>query len=97
MTPLSNELSDNLNYLDESSETIDHTLELQNFQRANIIQTLSQVCPQLKIDNHPVASKYIESSLNDPEDLLWSSEYIRQSQYLLQIVRCNNNKCCKLR
>ncbi|CAF4527992.1 unnamed protein product [Rotaria sp. Silwood2] len=33
--------------------------------------------------------------VNEPENLLWSSEHIRQSQYLLQIVRCNNNKCCK--
>ncbi|CAF4429663.1 unnamed protein product, partial [Adineta steineri] len=52
------------------------------------------------IDNHPVVSKYIEPPLNDsedlnePENLLWSSKHIRQSQYLLQIIRCTDNKCC---
>ena len=43
-----------------------------------------------------MVSKYIELSLNgsevitEPEDLLWSSEHIRQSQYLLQIIRYTN-------
>ncbi|CAF3189066.1 unnamed protein product [Rotaria sp. Silwood2] len=98
MAPLSHELSVlPYNYygndLDESGKTIDHALELRNFQRP--------VWSQLKIDNHPVVSKYIKPLLddaevvNEPENLLWSSEHIRQSQYLLQIVRCNNSKCCK--
>ncbi|CAF3383930.1 unnamed protein product, partial [Rotaria sp. Silwood2] len=43
-----------------------------------------------------VAVRYDDAEVvNEPENLLWSSEHIRQSQYLLQIVRCNNNKCCK--
>ncbi|CAF3483859.1 unnamed protein product, partial [Rotaria sp. Silwood2] len=90
MAPLSHELSVlPYNYygndLDESGKTIDHALELRNFQRP--------VWSQLKIDNHPVVSKYIKPLLddaevvNEPENLLWSSEHIRQSQYLLQIVR----------
>ncbi|CAF1219869.1 unnamed protein product [Rotaria magnacalcarata] len=90
------------NHLDDSGKTIDDALERRNFQRAG--EALSQIWAQLKIDNHPVVSRYIKPLIDNPaatpcvnecEHLLWASEHIHQSQYLLQVVRCNNTKCCK--
>ncbi|CAF4855542.1 unnamed protein product, partial [Rotaria socialis] len=109
MAPLSHELSGLIlpydyygNHLDDSGKTIDDALERRNFQRAG--EAFSQIWAQLKIDNHPVVSRYIKPLIDNPaatpcvnecEHLLWASEHIHQSQYLLQVVRCNNTKCCK--
>jgi hypothetical protein len=62
---------------------------------------------ELTIDSYPVVCQYIEpvdkndlSSARNANtlDLHWLQAHVRQSQYLLQIIKCNDLKCCsKLR
>ncbi len=58
---------------------------------------------ELTIDSYSVTCQYIEpvdkkdsSSSLDPNtlDLKWLRVHVRQSQYLLQIVKCDDLKCC---
>nr|CAH7729764.1 unnamed protein product [Callosobruchus chinensis] len=45
-------------------------------------------------------AKYVEADEQDvPEfpDIKWYSEHVRESQYLLQIVKCKNTECCRPR
>ncbi|CAF3540905.1 unnamed protein product [Rotaria socialis] len=48
-------------------------------------EALSRIWSQLKIDSHPVVSRYIKPLIDNPTG----------SQYLLQVVRCNKKKCSK--
>ncbi|CAF1397769.1 unnamed protein product, partial [Didymodactylos carnosus] len=104
MAPLSHELSVLLhdhfgNHLNGKGETVDKVLEIRNFERAG--ETLAEVWSQLKTDDHPVVAMYVKPPIDKPstiickENLLWTSTHVRQSQYLLQIVRCDDRSCCK--
>ncbi|CAF3921937.1 unnamed protein product [Rotaria sp. Silwood1] len=108
MAPLSNELAGLIlphdyfgTHLDDNGNTVDEQLEIRNFKRAG--ECLAEVWNELTIDSYPVACQYVEpvdkkdssSSLNaNTIDLHWLQIHVRQSQYLLQIIKCNNLKCC---
>ncbi|CAF1269054.1 unnamed protein product, partial [Didymodactylos carnosus] len=106
MAPLSHELAGLIlpydhygNHLDSAGKTIDDSLEIRNFERAG--ETLAEIWSQMKIDGHPVTARYVKPPIDDTthlemkEDLVWRSKHVRQSQYLLQVVRCHDLSCCK--
>ncbi|XP_072036005.1 uncharacterized protein [Amphiura filiformis] len=87
-------------HLDEHGHCIDDTLEKENFKAAG--ETLSEVWSEASFESHPIIAKYVEPS-DEPEgrrwegvnhDERWKAEHVRQSQYCLQIVRCDNDVCC---
>ncbi|CAF4013950.1 unnamed protein product [Rotaria magnacalcarata] len=88
-------------HLDNGGNTIDTELEIRNFKRAG--NCLAEVWGELTIDSYPVVCQYVEpvdkkdlsSALNaNALDLHWLQAHVRQSQYLLQIIKCNDLKCC---
>lgn len=104
MAPLSHELSGIIlshdhfgSHLDSRGRTIDEELEKKNFKYAGEI--LSETWNELQIDNYPVVATYVDpSNENEPEgveiDPTWYQQHVRESQYLLQIVKCNDSSCC---
>ena len=100
MAPLSRELAGLIlphdkygSHLDDSGHTTDTDLEKLNFKHAG--QTLAEVW-NIKIDSYPVTAEYIEPKGIKPPavDRKWAANHVRQSQYLLQIVRCDDRSCC---
>ena len=82
-------------HLDHSNKTIDEELELQNFEYAGEI--LAELWSKMVIDGHPIVAKFIkdppsEVSIIKSEE--WRANHVRQSQYLLQIVKCTDVACC---
>lgn len=83
-----------------SRRTIDDELERKNFQAAAGV--LSQVFSNVKIDGYEVVSLAIDpqeseipaSSLIQKNEL-WISKHVRSAQYFLQIVKCEDDSCCK--
>lgn len=74
-------------------------LSKKNFERAG--EVLAEIWSEIEIDSHPVIAEYIkpEKSSLDEQDLmikdeLWVSRHVQTSQYFLQIVKCDNVKCC---
>ncbi|KAG5871558.1 hypothetical protein JTB14_012825 [Gonioctena quinquepunctata] len=60
---------------------------------------LAEVWSSMEINGYHVTAKCIgtgEQDLNFP-DIKWYSEHVRESQYLLQIVKCRNTECCRPR
>ncbi|GBP00285.1 hypothetical protein EVAR_885_1 [Eumeta japonica] len=108
MAPLSRELTgvvlkhDNFgSHLDSSNKTTDLDLEKRNFESAGTV--LSNIWSQLVIDGYPVVAKYImptETRLDVEQakvlkrDVIWYANHVRESQYLLQIVKCEVVSCC---
>ncbi|CAF3458262.1 unnamed protein product, partial [Rotaria sp. Silwood2] len=61
------------------------------------LEVLSEVWSQTLIDQYPVIASYVPpTTLLMPDDASeeWKSIHVRQSQYCLQIVRCDNVMCC---
>ncbi|KAJ8680486.1 hypothetical protein QAD02_016273 [Eretmocerus hayati] len=62
------------------------------------IWTLAQVWSDISIDDYPVVAVHAgETSVADePEevDMDWYDVHVRESQYLLQVVKCNDRDCC---
>ena len=85
-------------HLDGSNKTIDETLEKKNFAAAGNI--LAEVWSETVIDSHPVVASYIIPPVNERAVLTfgqseaWKAKHVRQSQYMLQIVKCTDEKCC---
>ncbi|XP_060801623.1 uncharacterized protein LOC106141435 [Amyelois transitella] len=105
MAPLSRELSGLIlphdsygTHLDEQGRTKDHDLEKMNFQKAG--EVLAEVWNNMVIDGHDVVAEYLkpddtaESFVPDLPSLQWYSEHVRESQYLLQVVKCDDRACC---
>ncbi|GBP40219.1 hypothetical protein EVAR_37620_1 [Eumeta japonica] len=105
MAPLSRELSGLIlphdscgTHLDERGRTIDHDLEKNNFQKAG--EVLAEVWNYVVIDNHCVVAEFVEpddiaeSSVPDMPSPQWYTEHVRESQYFLQIVKCDDRVCC---
>jgi hypothetical protein len=103
MAPLSHDLSGLIlrhdrcgTHLNEKGETIDIELEKKNFNVAG--NELASVWSQSMIDNYPVAAEYVDPDTEKTNYQLpseeWMAEHCRQSHYCLQIVRCENRKCC---
>ena len=83
-------------HLDSSNKTIDLALEEKNFEAAGNI--LAEVFNGNKIDGYDVSSVFVsELSKNMCVDLSedWKSVHVMQSQYLCQIVKCEDISCCK--
>lgn len=104
MAPLSHQLSGLIipydsfgTHLDDRNRTIDEDLEKKNFGRAGEI--LAEVWNSIKIDGYEVHAEYIspETTTDFPNDMSaeWHSKHVRQSQYLLQITKCDDTNCCK--
>ncbi|KAJ6642875.1 hypothetical protein Bhyg_07831 [Pseudolycoriella hygida] len=90
------------NHLDSQGQTIDTELEKTNFSYAGI--ALAEVWSEMTIDGH------FTSRVSFPFDTLnqklrhrqFYNNYqrfqlvqsTRQSQYLLQILKCSDQKCC---
>ena len=102
MAPLSRELSGVLlkhdqfgSHLDSQGRTIDEKLEADNFEHAGM--TLADLWSSMVIDEYPVKAEYIKSAQHaEPEkhSQEWQNIHVRESQYMLQIVKCKNIECC---
>ncbi|KAG5875934.1 hypothetical protein JTB14_036467 [Gonioctena quinquepunctata] len=105
MAPLSRELAGLIlahdhfgSHLDDRGVTINEHLERSNFKFAGNV--LAEVWSSMEIYGYHVTAKYIgagEQDLLDFPDIKWYSEHVRESQYLLQIVKCRNTECCRPR
>ncbi|KAL7287658.1 hypothetical protein TKK_0018299 [Trichogramma kaykai] len=103
MAPLSRALSGVIlpydfygNHLDSKKECVDKELELKNFAKAG--ETLSEIWSEMEIDKFPVLAKYITPDESLPSlpviDYSWHQKHVRESQYFLQIVKCDDRSCC---
>ncbi|KAL4719530.1 hypothetical protein ACJJTC_016604 [Scirpophaga incertulas] len=106
MAPLSRELTGVVLKHDNfgshlGNKTTDLDLEKRNFESAGTV--LSNIWSQLVIDGYPVVAKYImptETRLDVEQakalkrDAIWYANHVRESQYLLQIVKCEVVSCC---
>ncbi|XP_062560330.1 uncharacterized protein LOC134224782 [Armigeres subalbatus] len=84
-------------HLNGRGVTEDKNLELKNFRAAG--EVLAKVWSSLIIDDFEVIAEFKEpkedSKLPSQPDSHWYSVHVRESQYALQIVKCNNRACCK--
>ena len=71
---------------------------MNNFEGAG--EVLASVWSETVIDSYPVVAEYQRPG-NKIEfadlDQQWIDCHVRQSRYLLQIVKCKNLMCCKAR
>ncbi|KAK4878758.1 hypothetical protein RN001_011264 [Aquatica leii] len=81
-------------HLDDKGMTVDEDLEKRNFQHAE--ESLSKVCSEMKIDSYDVSAEYRKPELEDlaESNLAWYSAHVRESQYLLQVMKCADESCC---
>lgn len=82
-------------HLDDEGRTINKELEAENFACAGRI--LSEVWNSTVIDGHAVVAEPISGvqwSVQVEENADWYSRHVRESQYLLQVVKCGNPDCC---
>ncbi|KAE8742067.1 hypothetical protein FOCC_FOCC012394 [Frankliniella occidentalis] len=83
-------------HLDASSRTVDKDLERQNFKHAG--EVLAEIWSSLVIDKHPVKAEYVEpgseEELPSEPPAEWYSQHVRESQYFLQIAKCDDSSCC---
>ena len=80
---------------DHNNKTIDQELELQNFEYASEI--LAELWSKLVIDDHPVIAEFVKdeaSEITITKSEEWKANHVRESQYLLQIVKCTDKACC---
>ena len=88
-----------LNHLDTSNKTIDSELEVKKFEAAWKI--LAEIWSESIIDNHPVVGSNTSPPEKEHRKVLfhkteeWKGKHCRQSQYMLQIVKCSDKSCCK--
>ena len=87
------------NHLDASNKTIDSELEIKNFEAAGKI--LAEIWSESITDNHPVVASYISPPEKEHGKVLfykteeWKAKHVRQSQYMLRIVKCSDKPCWK--
>jgi hypothetical protein len=102
MTPLSRELAGLIlphdhfgSQWDDHGRTVNEYLEKTNFEFAG--KVLAEVWNCMQIDGHPVHAIYVapgDFELPDDPETKWHSDHVRESQYLLKVVRCKDLKCC---
>ncbi|XP_041371065.1 uncharacterized protein LOC121384651 [Gigantopelta aegis] len=84
-------------HLNPQGETVDNEMEKQNFEHA--ANVLAEVWSNTVIDGYPTVAEYIPPSQPDDPVLeknrLWHEQHVRESQYMLQIVKCRNHSCCE--
>ncbi|XP_056635686.1 uncharacterized protein LOC130444524 [Diorhabda sublineata] len=84
-------------HLDSYGKTVDKDLEKKNFEYAGT--TLASVWKSLKVDSYDVDAEYIAPKEDDSDDAQilindWYCKHVRESQYLLQILKCSFKDCC---
>lgn len=61
---------------------------------------LAEVWSKTVIDKHEVVAEYIPPEYNEKQlihkDWKWSKKHVRESQYMLQIVKCDDRGCCSI-
>ena len=101
MAPLSKALAGVLlphdtfgNHPDSEGKTRDPEMEKQNFKRAG--ESLAEIWSELVLDGHPVIAEFVQDKHCTPDDVdqLWISKHCRFSQYMLQIIKCDDKFCC---
>lgn len=106
MAPLSRDLAGLIlphdsfgSHLNNSLKCIDVELEKRNFQKAG--QVLSEVWSGTLIDGEPVLAQYVDPETVNPiphePSEQWKTKHVRASQYLLQVVKCDDENCCSPR
>ena len=82
-------------HLDHNNKTIDEELELQNFEYAGEI--LAELWSKIVTVGHPVVAEFIKDPPSEVSIIKsdeWRANHVRESQYLLQIVKCTDVVCC---
>lgn len=103
MAPLSRQLAGVVlphehfgSHLDSALQTVDEELEKRNFAHAGKI--LAEIWNQISIDDYPVVAKYVDEHDSEPKlqtaSSQWKAKHVRESQYMLQIVKCTDTTCC---
>jgi hypothetical protein len=103
MAPLSNQMAGVVlpydtfgSHLDASGKTVDEDKERDNFEAAGRI--LATLWSELTLDGHDVHAQFInpvaDLKLPDSPSAKWAAQHVRQSQYLLQVVKCFDEGCC---
>ncbi|KAF9424307.1 hypothetical protein HW555_000446 [Spodoptera exigua] len=76
------------------------TLSLIDINNIKAGEVLAEVWNNVVIDNHRVVAEFIESDdiaesfVPDMPYPQWYIEHVRESQYFLQIVKCDDRVCC---
>lgn len=83
-------------YLDSQGKTIDSELQIQNFEHTG--KLLAEIWSEIIIDSDPVFAEYknnegvtLQPAAADP---MWYDKRVRESQYFLQISKCNDVLYC---
>ena len=61
------------------------------------MQILVKLWSKLVINDHPVVVEFVRqkpSGITITKSEEWKANYVRESQYLLQIVKCTGTACC---
>ena len=103
MAPLSHDLAGIVlphdhfgSHLNSAGLTVDEDMEAKNFEKAG--QVLSESWSETVIDGHPTVAEYISPSEDEMpmlKDQAWHKAHVRESQYMLQIVKCRDRSCCE--
>ena len=83
-------------HLNASNKKIDMELEKENFKAAGEI--LAEIWSESIINGHPIKARYVdpqERSIDTTETEAWKNAHVQQSQYMLQIVKCTDQRCYK--
>lgn len=102
MAPLTHDISGVIlphnhfgSHLDSQGRTVDNDLEMRNFEHAG--KVLAEIWSNTVIDGHPVVSEYISNTHHQPlidKCQQWRQHHVRESQYMLQIIKCSDTSCC---
>ena len=105
MAPLSHDLAGVVlprdtfgSHLNNKKETVDKEWEMKNFPKAG--EVLAEILSKTVIDNYPTVAEYINPSdevFITAKDQEWMAKHVRESQYLLQTVKCSNTSRCGTR
>ena len=86
-------------HLDDNKNTIDETLEKDNFAAAG--EVLSDIWNELVIDGHHVSAKYVDPTTSafkqrpfKQASEEWYSKHCQQGYYFLSFMKCDEEKCC---
>ncbi|KAJ8678332.1 hypothetical protein QAD02_014119 [Eretmocerus hayati] len=63
------------------------------------VDALAEIWSEMVIDGHPVVAKFIPCTeqLQEPSPCTgrqWYDRHVRESQYFLQVIKCNDTRCC---
>ena len=86
-------------HLDAANKTIIVNLEIRNFEAADKI--LAEIWSESIIVNRPVGASYKSTLEKEHHEVVchkseeWKAQHVRQSQYMLQMIKCSDSFCCK--